>query len=275
LSIVGDYPVSRFLKDNYVINISAAKYQGSVGILQVINSKSQPLSSYATVSTGLKAYQIGKGKPIQNKDIKDSRAFHVNFKKNDSCKRYLEGRDVSRYHVNWSKEFLHYGDWLAEPRKSVPFDGPRILVRQIPSKPPKSINAAYVCQEYVHDINSMVIFGFVADCNPLYLMAVLNSAITTYWFVYTFDKFQRKTFPQFRVKELAMFPIPKADFQKQEEIAEKAKKLLALHEELHDAPSGSEASDMVKFKIGRVDEEIEELVCQLYGLNVSDIKKGA
>ena len=48
---------------------------------------------------------------------------------------------------------------------------------------------------------------------PELILSVLNSKVISYYFIYKFGKLQRGTFPQFKVNELAIFPIPK-DFGK-------------------------------------------------------------
>ncbi|MBI1833898.1 MAG: N-6 DNA methylase [Candidatus Andersenbacteria bacterium] len=187
-----------------------------------------PLGSIASVKTGLKAYQVGKGKPPQTEKEKAERVFHSAKKINDTYLPYLQGQDVKRYALTWSGEFLSYGDWLAEPRKSVPFSGKRILVRQIPSAPPYSINAVAVESDYLNDINSMVIFELDRKFSYEYLLAVINSKLISFWFYHTFNKFQRKIFPQFKVNELAQFPIYKASEGAQGEIVEKVRQLLSM-----------------------------------------------
>jgi len=270
LAIVGDFPVSQFKKNNYIINIALAKSKDKSAILDKVRKKAKPLSDFAIASTGLKAYQIGKGKPTQKAEIKNSRAFHSDDRKNDTYKKYLEGRDVCRYYLGWSGEYLSYGDWLAEPRKSVPFNGARILIRQIPSPPPHSINAVFTDKEFLNDINSMVVFDF--KCEALYLLAVLNSKITTFWFANTFDKFQRKTFPQFKVKELATFPIPNASPAEQEKIAQKAQTMLDLSKELHATSTNTDKHNSLKREIEKLDREIDEAIYKLYGLTAEEIK---
>jgi type I restriction-modification system DNA methylase subunit len=270
LAIVGDFPVSQFKKNNYIINIALAKSKDKSAILDKVREKAKPLSDFAIASTGLKAYQIGKGKPTQKAEIKNSRAFHSDDRKNDTYKKYLEGRDVCRYYLGWSGEYLSYGDWLAEPRKSVPFNGARILIRQIPSPPPHSINAVFTDKEFLNDINSMVVFDF--KCEALYLLAVLNSKITTFWFVNTFDKFQRKTFPQFKVKELATFPIPNASPADQEKIAKKTQTMLDLNKELQATSANTDKHNSLKREIEKLDREIDEVIYKLYGLTAEEIK---
>jgi len=190
--------------ESAIINLSISN--SSNELLKKINKNSIKLEDIAQVTTGLKAYQENKGKPKQSEKEKKERVFHSTEKQDYTYIKYLEGRDVQRYFCDWSGEYLSYGDWLAEPRKSVNFEQPRILVRQIPSKPPYSIEAALILEPALNDINSMIV---VASINLLeQILPILNSRLTSWWFIQTFDKFQRKTFPQFRVGELKTFPFP-------------------------------------------------------------------
>ena len=278
LTIVGRFPPTQFKKNNYIINIALAKNKDKAAILEKIRENSKPLSTFAVASTGLKAYQEGKGKPVQTAQIKNTRAFHSDQRKDISYKKYLEGRDVCRYHLGWSGEYLSYGDWLAEPRKSVPFKGERILIRQIPSSPPYSINAVFTDKEFLNDINSMVVFDF--KCERLFLLAALNSKLTTFWFTNTFDKFQRKLFPQFKVKELATFPIPNTDQPDQVKIAKKAQRMIDLQKELMATSADTDKYNTLKREIEKQDKEIDLAIYKLYCLtpeeiNIVEISTGA
>ena len=70
--------------------------------------------------------------------MKEKRIYHSK-KIDESYLEYLQGKDVQRYNLSWSGEYLKYGKNLAAPRKYELFNGERVLVRQIPSKPPYSI----------------------------------------------------------------------------------------------------------------------------------------
>lgn len=270
LKIVGKFTPDTFKGNNYIINISLAKNKDKMMILKKVSEESKQLKESATASTGLKAYQVGKGKPVQTEEIKNGRIFHSERKKDETYTKYLEGRDVVRYALGWSGEYLSYGDWLAETRKSVPFEGKRILVRQIPSHPPYAINAVFTEEKYLNDINSMVVFDFKTD--PLFILAVLNSKLTTFWFVNTFDKFQRKTFPQFKVKELAIFPIPSASQSEQEKIAKKAQTMLDLNKELRATSANTDRHNSLKQEIEKLDREIDEEIYKIYRLTNEEIK---
>jgi hypothetical protein len=174
---------------------------------------------------------VGKGNPKQTEKIKKERIYHSTSLKNDSQKKYLEGCNVARYYLGWSGEFIDYGSWLAAPRKEAKFLGSRILVRQIPSKLPYAINAVFTEGEFVNDINSMIIQEIKP--NPLFVLAVLNSRLISFWFDVSFNKSSRTIFPQFKVGELAGFPIPKVSSDEQNILVEKAQKMLDLNQDFH------------------------------------------
>jgi len=271
LTIVGDFPGSQFKKNNYIINIALAKNRDKAAILDKIKDCSKTLDSFSIIKAGLKAYETGKGKPTQTDRMKNNRVYHSKSKDGDDYGKYLEGRDVRRYGINWSGWWLRYGECLAAPRDGKLFTSLRILVRQIPSPPPYSINAAFTKEYLLNDINSMIVYDF-RDIEPLFVLAVLNSKLTTFWFVNTFDKFQRKTFPQFKVKELAIFPIPNASQAEQEKIAKKAQTMLDLHKELQATSANTDKHNSLKREIEKLDREIDEAIYKLYGLTDEEIE---
>lgn len=244
-------------------------------LLEKIEKSTVPLGNVSSVSTGLKAYQIGKGKPKQSKKEKEGRTFHSKNQVDNSYSPYLEGVDVRRYKLVWSGQFIKYGDWLAEPRKSVPFQGSRILVRQIPSKPPLLINGVYVEDLYYNDINSMMIFTPTKGYSLLYLLGVINSRLISFWFSQKFDKLQRKIFPQFKVKELASFPIQPIDFanvddrKNHDSIVLWVQKIQKL--KLIDCKTPQEHEQLQR-EIDSTDRQIDALVYQLYNLTDDEIK---
>jgi len=135
--------------------------------------------------------------------------YHSTSHAGEAWFSYLDGRDVRRYGLGWSGQFVKYGSNLAAPRDKALYQAERILVRQIPAKPPYAINAAYTDTDMLlSDRNSNIVFDF--KINPQAILGVLNSRATSYWFAYTFDKFQRDTFPQFKLAELEQFPIPRS-----------------------------------------------------------------
>ncbi|MBI2028511.1 MAG: N-6 DNA methylase [Candidatus Levybacteria bacterium] len=266
------YKPEDFYANDFIINITKISSLKGNAILNKIDSNSLSLSDIARVSSGLKAYQEGKGKPIQTKEIKESRKYHSQKRLDKTYFPYLQGSDVKRYFLDWSKEYLSYGDWLAEPRKSVPFNGHRILVRQIPSSLPYCINAAYTEDYYFNDINSMVIFDSIRGYDLRYILGIINTKLISYWFANVFDKFQRKIFPQFKVNELAKFPIYKAEKNKQKAIIELVNKIMQLKKDLKKLDANSNKWVKIKEEIEKTDKKIDEEVYKLYGLTQEEIR---
>jgi type I restriction-modification system DNA methylase subunit len=265
------------LAPEYIIQVSALKQAGSADLIRKIESSSKPLSKFCTVSTGLKCYQTGKGKPPQTDEVKEARAFHADKKITPEYGKYLDGVDVQRYHLGWSGEFLKYGDWIAEPRRSVPFSGERILVRQIPSKPPYLVHATFTDKEFYNDINSMVLFTPVPGISLKYLLGVVNSRLLSFWFDRTYDKLQRKIFPQFKVKELARFPIRQIDFSKpaDKQTHDRLVKLVDSIIDLRNRFSVSKTDHdqtLLRREIEAMDRRIDKLVYALYGLTDAETR---
>ncbi len=276
VTVVHEVPLDLIKPPAYVIQISLLKNSKNQIVLDKIERHTYKLKELCTVSTGLKAYQTGKGKPKQTQREKESRIFHDTNQANKTYGRYLGGVDVRRYSLNWSGAYLSYGDWLAEPRKSVPFNGPRILVRQIPSKPPYLVHGIFTDEQFYNDINSMVIFSPASEYSLKYFLGLINSRLLSFWFLKIYDKLQRKIFPQFKVKELGSFPIRTINFSVAAEKAQHdqmvalVQKMLDLHKQLSTTHAQQEIEEL-KRDIAFTDKEIDRLVYELYDLTDDEI----
>lgn len=270
-------PPTCVLSPSYIVQIALLKDEDSLGLIRKIESGSMPLSEYSTVSTGLKVYQTGKGKPKQSDSHKGGRVFHNNLPLNSTYGRYLSGVDVSRYNLGWSMEWLSYGEWIAEMRQSVPFSGPRLLIRQIPGSPPYLVHGVFTEEHYYNDINSMIVFSSQHHVSLKFLLGVLNSRVISFWFQKMFDKLQRKIFPQFKVKELAVFPIPIIDLSNptdlmcHDHLVALVEKMLALTPKLRGATSENEKATLQN-AIMTTNTKIDRLVYELYGLTEEEIE---
>lgn len=206
-------------------SISMVKYRQFTEIFEKVEKiQERLLGKFANVKAGIKAYEIGKGKPQQTREDKENKVFHADTRIDYTYRKYLDGKNVSRYRLNWEGKFIKYGECLAAPRNPKMFESPRILVRQIPSKSSYSVEAAYTNDEYINGESAIVITDF--SCIPLYLLGVINSRIISLWFTIKFDKFSRSLFPRLVVNELGNFPIPDAMDYQQEEIAQLVEQLM-------------------------------------------------
>ncbi|MDR1483644.1 MAG: N-6 DNA methylase, partial [Planctomycetaceae bacterium] len=230
LTMIGTFPATFFINEQYIINISVAKNPVIAKLLKRIEKNGQQLSKISVIKAGLKAYETGKGIPVQTDEMKKQRIYHANNQKDKSYQKYLLGKDVCRYSLVWDGQWLKYGENLAAPRSHEIFSSPRILIRQIPSSYPNCINAVYTNELFLNDINSMIVFDF--EVEPLYLLSILNSRLMSFWFNNKFDKFQRGIFPQFKLKELGLFPMAICNKKKQKTFTHLADKMISLHNEL-------------------------------------------
>jgi type I restriction-modification system DNA methylase subunit len=58
---------------------------------------------------GIKAYQVGKGKPAQTKRIRDEKPFTSNVKKDNRWLPLYDGKDIGRYQLLWNNNnWLNY-----------------------------------------------------------------------------------------------------------------------------------------------------------------------
>lgn len=260
-NLIKTIPASVLLSEkDYVINIDRYKNDSFSDIMLKIESKAVQLNkNLSSVKAGLQAYEVGKGTPVQTKDMKLNRVYHSKEKRGEDYYKYIDGVDVKRYCITWENgEYLKYGKNLAAPRTNwALYSSPRILVRQIPSKPPYCIQACFTDEVLLNDRNSMNIINI--RCNPLYLLGVLNSRPISFWFEHKFGKLQRGLFPQFKINELAIFPIPHAEKAQEEQIATIVNSILSAKKVTHLADTTAE------------EREIDRLVYDLYGLTEEEI----
>jgi len=122
----------------------------------------------------------------------------------------------------------------------------------------------------------MVIFAPARQVSLEFILGLINSRLMSYWFQKTFDKLQRRIFPQFKVKELASFPIRSIDFSqpadkaRHDRMLQLVEAMLALHQ--HKAAARTQAEqDLDQRQIDATDRQIDALVYELYGLTADEI----
>jgi len=271
-------------KTDAIINIEALKNSSLYELLEKIESKAIPLNQIADVKSGLKAYETGKGIPSQTEEMKKNRVYHTKTMIDETHIHYLDGKNVSRYILSWNGEFLKYGQNLAAQRKFEYFSTPRILVRQIPSQPPYSIHSCYTDKTLLNDLNSMNIVNIKE--NPLFILAILNSRLMSFWFVHKFGKLSRGIFPQFKINELEQFPMVVTDNQTffialANEILETKPKINDYKILLDEAITCNNFDREIKLKkeietlekrVIECENKIDAMVYELYGLSYDEIK---
>lgn len=225
-------------------------------IIDKIRSKSAFLSKFGEVIQGITPYDSYQG---QSREIIESRAYHFDFKKDKTCGKWLEGKNLNRYAITWDNKWLCYGEWLAAPREKRFFEERRILFREVPGKG-KRIQANIVDEEYYygHSISPFKPFDqHVKDLE--YILGIVNSKLISWYGNFTLSNFGKEVFPKLNPNDIKELPIP-SGFGKYSEISEVVKRILLAKE-------NDINTDTKEFE-----DKIDNLVIELYGLTPDEIK---
>lgn len=188
--------------DNLQISYRTSPLQKE--IIDVIQAKSKPLSTFGEVIQGITAYDKFRG---QSEEIIKSKAYHYDYKFDDSTGHWLDGKDISRYSVQWGGKWLRYGEWLAAPREKRFFEGIRILFREIPGQGLR-IQAA-VCKDEAYYGHSISPFKPYEQYEHITygLLAVANSKLISWYGRIMLPNLGKGVFPKINPQDISSIPI--------------------------------------------------------------------
>ena len=214
-------------------------------IIQKIERAGVVLGSIVEIWQGLIAY-AGKNQP---------RIWTSTEKETEYHRKLLYGRDISKYSITWSGEYLKYGEWLHRPRPSYIFDKEKILVQRIRNPKLKTrLVCAYDIDGYINGtgLSNIVLLNQYKDIYSLkYIIGILNSKLINYWFSYYFIDVNIKP------EQLRKIPLPKA--KTNQEIISLVEKILYDKQNIPDADTST------------IEREIDQKVYELYGLSPEEI----
>lgn len=219
------------LKINYRLDNDRSK------ILKKIRSNNDKLSDFGTVIQGITPYDKARG---QSQEIIKNRAYHHTDKVDDTCGKWLDGQDISRYSVGWGGTWLSYGEWLAAPREKFYFEGPRILFREIPGQG-KRLQAVFYdnVAYYGHSISPFK----MKENDDILLKALLvciNSKLLSWYGALVLPNLAKDVFPKVNPKDIAQLPISSVLSNNREiviELAALADTMLSLNRQLQEKRS--------------------------------------
>jgi len=233
------------------------------------------LDDVARASLGCQAYNRSKHTPEEI----SARVFHATERLTDEYLPELAGSDVSRYLLNRRRgQWIKYGPWLHDYRSLDWLSGPRILVREIPGKPPYRVQATYLEDTYCN-------YKTILNVNPIestsvsmkYMCGLLNSRLLSFLYPYISHKMVARTFPRLSVSDLRSLPIRTIDFSDSTDkvhhhhVVELVEAILKLHEQLATAKTSHEKT-AIQRQIKETDRQIDQLVYELYDLTEEEIR---
>jgi len=245
-----DVEITDAHRDGGLLNIVAADKSSSLA--ERIIACSDSFGSYFEISTGVKPFQVGKGKPKQTKEIAAQKPFVVEGENpGRGWMPLMRGSLMGRYINRWNKNYwILYGEWLAEPRNPKYFNAPeKLIIRQTGDRIVATIlEGGVVCRDNLY------------VCLPLknvsmrFALAVANSALND--FVYTYLNPEKgEALAQVKRQHVAMLPYPKnIDSQIKIDIEALVDRILAAKKQNSNADTSA------------LEEQIDDLVYDLYGL---------
>ncbi|MBN1955820.1 MAG: N-6 DNA methylase [Anaerolineae bacterium] len=233
------------------------------------------LADVARASLGCQAYNSSKHTKEQIKN----RVFHASHKVGDEYLPELAGSDVGRYTVERNRgQWIKYGPWLHDYRTMDWLEGPRILIREIPGRPPYRIQACYVEETYCN-------YKTILNVNPddttsfsmKYLCGILNSRLLSFLYPYMSNKLLAQSFPRISVGDLRKLPIRTIDFSdpadaaRHDALVALVERMLALQRQLA-AAAIPDDKRLYQRQIEATDRQIDRLVYELYGLTEEEVR---
>ena len=213
-----------------------------------LNENSFPLNDLVEIKAGLQAYEKDKGEPKQTADDVKNRPYDYNYKFDENTFKYLDGKDVGRYYINWSGLYLKYGKHLASPRTFNLFDGKKIIVREITGNYPKCLITTYTEDLYLYNRSNIAIVEKEnSEILLKYILAVLNSKLISYYFIKNTAKSVRKLFPKIILNDLRKFPVKKISLESQQPFIEKVDQMLSLNKDLQEISTKFQSTCKRKF----------------------------
>lgn len=236
--------------NNFTVTVDTKRQE----IISKILIKSVKVSDLFNTISGIKEYQIGKGKPPQNGSQVRGKVFNANSKIDDTYLPELRGKNLSKYYFTWENEYISYGTWLAEPRVPDFFEGDKILIRQIPAK--ESLIASFIKETFVVD-QTAYIAKPKSELDILFYLGILNSKLLFWYFQNINNEFDQ-LFPKIKVKEFNALPVPNVEYIRGD-ISNIVSNILEIK-------TRDRKSD-----ISQLENQIDQLVYKLYELTEEEI----
>lgn len=238
-------------------------------LLSKIEKSKNIISDIAEMYSGIKSYEVGKGKPMQTEKIREEKPYTSGTKIDNSWQPFFDGKHIGRYQLLWEKNnWIKYGQWLAAPRSPENFEGEKILIRKITGK---TLWATYVPETSY--CNTLLFVLKLKDKNYSYksVLGILNSNLIGWYFRKKFQISDDDTFPQIMIRDILQFPIPKLESKQQAEIIKLVEQLLQLNKDKQNTTLPNQL-EMIENKIEYAEDKINQIVYELYELSDEEIK---
>jgi adenine-specific DNA-methyltransferase len=273
--------ISEFESSDYLDGerpIGTGKRLNEIDFIFRMKKENRPLSDFADITRGVHPYRIGGyGKSAFVKGVQtdrdvEERPYHSNTKKK-GWRPFIYGKDLARYAPLAAKEYVSYGEWLAEPRQSHFFEGERIYSRKILGD---RLVVTVAIDDNVADQQVYITKPTKENPRVYYLAGILGSRLLSF-FIRTYYNEVNDAFPQIKVGQLKSLPIRTINFEdvqdksRHDHIVKLVEQMLDAKEKLSNAKTEAE-TNRLEMQCHTLDRQIDEAVYELYGLTEEEIK---
>lgn len=253
-------------KEKYVFTVEVN--ENIEKIISKMKDNIAPLNDFFEITRGVNPYDIYTG---QKREIIDTKAYHSNFKKNETFVPEIRGKHIKRYFYKWDeKHFISYGSWLAAPRDPKFFKNERIIFREILGK---NFECTFIDEDIIIDRSLYIALpkkDSISQINIKYVLSLLCSKLLAFYFRYISNEFD-DLFPKIRLAEFKLLPIKLISVKEQTIYVDKVNQIIEAQKLFHSAKIDNE-KNLFKQKIDILDKQIDKLVYELYGLTEEDIR---
>lgn len=239
--------------------------------LDALKARLKTVGDHFDVRTGLQAYEKGKGTPAQTASDVKNHVFDADRKVDATTYRYLQGRDVGAFSLNWSNSWMRYGPWLSQPREISQFTRPRVLLREITSPFPYCLSACFTDEIFLSNKSTLTILDPGDDPRSLKALAcVINSSLMSVFYKEYGVKSARRLFPKVLIRNLREFPFP-SKFE-----PKLVNRLSDLYDQFVAAKLAHEKAqphrrDVTRRIVDATRSKIDAVAMELYGLSADEV----
>ncbi len=239
------------------------------GLVNKLESGKENIGNIADIFSGIKTYEVGKGKPVQTEKVRTEKPYTSSVKIDKNWFPFFDGKYIGRYKLLWkANNWIKYGEWLAAPRNPINFEGEKILIRKITGK---ALIATYVPETSY--CNTLLFVLKLKEKTYSYksILAVINSKLIGWYFKNKFQISNDDTFPQIMIRDILQFPIAIINKKNDIELSKLVDQLLQHNIEKSEIKLQTKISQLEN-KIDYCENRINEIVYQLYELIEDEIK---
>ncbi len=237
-------------------------------LLNIIEKQKRTINDISEMYSGIKAYEVGKGKPAQTEKIRDEKPYTSDSPKDKTWTPYFDGKHIGRYELLWKENnWIKYGEWLAAPRQPDNFKSEKILIRKITGK---TLIATYIPETSY--CNTLLFVLKLKDKNYSYksVLALLNSTLISWYFRKKFQISDDDTFPQIMIRDILQFPVPEIPSAIATDLDKLVEQILKLNQEKKATKLASKL-EQIQNKIDYCETRVNQFIYQLYELTDEEI----